>query len=182
MSITDDRNGKRDDAERSRRAIFMVAGLVAILLIVGLIVFLKTRPEPQPIAATTADQKLEGGLRAGSPEFEKYRDLVKTDEPIADYANSVAGDVQMNLATTIRNFTGRTLSGVEMRGAVVDFEGKTIKERTKIVIPAGSVTELENNGTAKVPIAIPGFRGDDKAKIEGGQAVIKMEVTAIKFK
>ena len=181
MSITDDRNGKGNDAERSRRAIFMVAGLVAILLIVGLIVFLKTRPEPQP-AGVVADQKLEGGLRAGSPDFEKYRDLVKMDEPIADYANSVAGDIQMNLATTIRNFTGRTLSGVEMRGAVVDFEGKTIKERTKIVIPAGSVTELENNGTAKVPIAIPGFRGDDKAKIEGGQAVIKMEVTAIKFK
>jgi hypothetical protein len=181
MSITDENSGQRDAAERSRRAIFMIAGLVAVLLIVGLIVFLKTRPEPQP-AGAPVDQKLEGGVRAGSPEFEKYRDLIKIDEPIADYANSVAGDVQMNLATTVRNFTGRTLSGIEMRGAVVDFEGKPIKERTKVVIPSGSVSELENNGTAKVPIAIPGFRGDDKAKIESGQAVIKMEVTAIKFK
>ena len=181
MSITDENSGQRDAAERSRRAIFMVAGLVAVLLIVGLIVFLKTRPEPQP-AGAPVDQKLEGGLRAGSVEFEKYREMIKIDQPIADYANSVAGDVQMNLATTVRNFTGRTLSGVEMRGAVVDFDGKPIKERTKVVIPSGTVSELENNGTAKVPIAIPGFRGDDKAKIEAGQAVIKMEVTAIKFK
>jgi hypothetical protein len=179
MAITDE-NNKRDD-DGSRRTIFIIAGLVAVLLVGGLIWFLKTRPEPQP-AGATVDQKLEGALRAGSGEFEKYSELIKLDEPIADYANSVSGDIQMNLATTVRNFTGRTISGLEMRGAVVDFEGKPIKERIKIVIPSGSLAELENNGTAKVPIAIPGFRGDDKAKIEGGQAVIKMEITAIKFK
>jgi hypothetical protein len=179
MSITDE-NNRRDD-NGSRRTIFIIAGLVAVLLIAGLIVFLKTRPEPQP-AGIVADQKLEGALRAGSPEFDKYRELIKLDEPIADYADSVAGDVQMNLGTTVRNFTGRTISGLEMRGAVVDFQGKPIRERTKIVIPSGSLAELENNGTAKAPIAIPGFRGDDKAKVEAGQAVIKMEITAIKFK
>jgi hypothetical protein len=181
MSITDETNNRRDAADGSRRTIFIIFGVVAVLLAVGLIYFLKTRPEPKP-AGATVDQKLEGGLRAGSPDFEKYRDLIKMDVPIADYADSVAGDVQMNLGTTVRNFTGRTISGLEMHGAVVDFEGKPIKERTKIVIPSGSLTELENNGTAKTPIAIPGFRGDDKAKVEAGQAVIKMEITAIKFK
>ena len=180
MAITDEQNKR--DADHSRRNIFVIAGLVAALLIAGLIWFLKTRPEPQP-AGVPVDQKLEGGLRAGSAEFDKFRDLIKLDnEPIAEYANSVAGDIQMNLATTVRNFTGRTINGLEMRGAVVDFEGKVLKERTKIVIPSGSISELENNGTAKVPISIPGFRGDDKTKIEGGQAVVKMEVTAIKFK
>jgi hypothetical protein len=181
MSFTDAKSNQRDGADRSRRVIFMIAGLVAVLLAVGLIVFLKTRPEPNP-AGVAVDQKLEGALRAGSPDFEKYRDLIKMDDPIADYADSVSGDVQMNLATTVRNFTGRTINGLEMRGAVVDFEGKPIKERTKIVIPSGALAELENNGTAKAPIAIPGFRGDDKARIASGQAVIKMEVTAIKFK
>ena len=181
MAITDEGNDRRDAADSSRRTIFIIAGLVAVLLAVGLIYFLKTRPEPQAPGAPV-DQKLEGGLRAGSPEFEKYRELIKLDEPIADYADSVAGDVQMNLATTVRNFTGRTISGLEMRGALVDFDGKPIKERTKIVIPSGSLAELENNGVAKAPIALPGFRGADKAKVEGGQAVVKMEITAIKFK
>jgi hypothetical protein len=181
MSITDDSSNQRDASDRSRRAIFIVAGLVGILLIVGLIVYLKTRPEPQP-SGVIVDQKLEGGLRAGSPDFEKNRDLIRIDEPIADYSNTVAGDIQMSLGTTVRNFTGRTINGLEMRGAVVDFEGKTIKERTKVVIPSGAVSELEHNGTAKVPITISGFVGADKAKIEGGQAVIRMEVTAIRFK
>lgn len=182
MAITDEVNDRRDAADNSRRTIFIIAGLVAILLAAGLIYFLKTRPEPQP-AGAPVDQKLEGGLRAGSPEFEKYRELIKLDgEPLAEYANSIAGDIQMNLATTVRNFTGRTISGLEMRGSVVDFDGKVIKERTKIVIPSGSLPELENNGVVKVPISIAGFRGPDKEKVEGGQAVVKMEVTAIKFK
>ena len=181
MAIMDELNDRRDVADNSRRTIFIIAGLVALLLAGGFIYFLKTRPEPAP-AGAPVDQKLEGGLRAGSPEFEKYRELIKLDEPIADYADSVAGDVQMNLATTVRNFTGRTISGLEMRGALVDFDGKPIKERTKIVIPSGALAELENNGTARTPIALPGFRGADKAKVEGGQAVVKMEITAIKFK
>lgn len=181
MSITGEVNKGRDGADRSRRAIFIIAGLVAVLVALGLVIFLKNRPAP-PTPGAPADQKLEGGLRAGSPEFEKYRELIRLDEPIADYADSVAGDIQMNLATTVRNFTGRTISGLEMRGALVDFEGKPIKERTKIVIPSGSLAELANNGTAKTPISIPGFRGADKAKVEGGQAVVKMEITAIKFK
>jgi hypothetical protein len=182
MSITGENNNQRDDAANSsRRTVFVIAGLVAVLLVAGLVVFLKTRPEPQP-AGAVADQKLDGAMRAGAPEFDKYRDLIKLDPPIADYADSVAGDVQMNLGTTVRNFTGRTISGLEMRGAVVDFEGKPIKERTKIIIPSGSLSELENNGVARAPIAIAGFRGDDKARVEAGQAVIKMEITGIKFK
>lgn len=179
MAITSE-SGRRD-ADGPRKTIFIIAGAVAVLLAVGLIVFLKTRPEPKP-GGLPEEPRLEGGLSAGSPEFDKVRDLIKLDEPIADYANSVSGDVQMNMATTVRNFTGRTISGLEMRAAVTGLDGKLIKERTKIVIPSGSLTELEHNGTARAPISIPGFRGDEKAKIEAGQATIKMEVTAIKFK
>ena len=181
MSINIEKNSNRDEADRSRRAIFIVAGLVAVVLIAGLIVFLKTRPEPKP-AGAPLDEKLEGALRAGSPEFAKYLEVIRSDEPIAEYSNSLAGDIQMNLATTVRNFSGRVINGLEMKGSVLDLQGKPIKERTKIVIPSGSLAELENNGVAKVPIAIPGFRGDDKARIESGQAIVKMEITGIRFK
>lgn len=179
MAITSE-SGRRD-ADGPRRTIFIIAGVIAVAVAVGLIYFLKTRPEPKP-GGLAPEPKLEGSLRAGSPEFDNARDLIKLDEPIADYANSLSGDVQMTLATTVRNFTGHTITGLEMRGSVTGLDGKLIKDRTKIVIPSGSLSELENNGTARVPIAIPGFRGDDKAKIEAGQATIKMEITAVKFK
>ena len=177
MAITSE--SRRDDGPR--KTIFIIAGVIAVLVAVGLIIFLKTRPEPKP-GGLPPEQKLEGGLRAGAPEFDKAVEMIKVDDPDAEYANSISGDVQMNLATTVRNFTGRTITGLEMRGTVTGLDGKLIKERTKIVLPSGSLAELEHNGTARVPIAIPGFRGDDKAKIESGQAVVKMEVTAVKFK
>lgn len=178
MAITSE--SRRDDGPR--KTIFIIAGAVAVLLAAGLIVFLKTRPEPKP-GGLPVEQRLEGGLRAGSPEFDKALELIKVDDPPdAEYANSISGDVQMNLATTVRNFTGRTIAGLEMRGTVTGLDGKLIKERTKIVIPSGSLSELEHNGTARTPIAIPGFRGDDKVKVESGQAVVKMEVTSVKFK
>ncbi len=182
MSITDEKLNQRDGSDSSRRAVFMVAGLVALLLVAGLIVFLKTRPEPKP-ASGPANQTLENALRAGSGEFEKYRELIKRDEPEAVSQGNVAGGLEMVLATTVRNFTGRTLSGVEMKGTVTDLDDKPIKERTMIVIPSAGLTELENNKTARVKITIPGFtKQEDKDRIESGQAKIKMEVTAVSFK
>jgi hypothetical protein len=182
MSITEEKLNQRDASDRSRRAVFMVAGLVALLIIGGLIVYLKTRPEPKP-ASGPANQTLENGLRAGSAEFEKHRELIKLDEPEAVSQGNVAGGLEMVLATTVRNFTGRTLSGVEMKGTVTDLEDKPIKERTMIVIPSAGLTELENNKTARVKITIPGFtKQEDKDRIESGQAKIKMEVTAVSFK
>lgn len=182
MSITGEHLRQPDETGKTRRTVFIIAGVIAILLVAGLVVFLKTRPEPKP--AVVLDQKLEGGLRAGSPDFEKYRNSIKLDAPEAEYSDTVAGGMQMKLATTVRNFTGRTITGLEMKGTVTDLDGKPIKDRTMVVIPSpsGAFEELENNETARVPIAIPGFQGADAANIDSGQAKLKMEITAIKFK
>lgn len=180
MSITGEKFDKADGKDKTRLTVFIVAGLIAIVLIAGLVVYLKTRPEPQPISVL--DQKLEEGLSADSSEFEKYRDLIKLDEPEADYASSVASGIQMRLVTTARNFTGRTIIGLEMRGSVTDLDGKLLKERTMVVIPSNVVEELQSSETARVPIPIAGFQGEDAARIESGQAKIKMEVTAVRFK
>jgi hypothetical protein len=104
--------------------------------------------------------------------------LIGVDEPEADEGSRVVGDIVMTLRTTVRNFTGRIISGLEMRAAVVDLEGKPIKERYVIVVPnsAKSVTELENNKTLPVSVTIEGFSKSDI------RANIQMEVTGIKFK
>jgi hypothetical protein len=175
MSITGDNLHQSGAGDKTRRAVFIIAGLVALLLAGGLFYYLKTRPEPQP-ATGPVDQKLDGGLRAGSPEFDKYHDLIKLDDPEAEEQESLAGGLQMTLVTTVRNFTGQTISGLEMKGTVVDLQGKPIKERTMIVIPSPGLTELENNKTARVKVTIPGFKKEDV------RANIKMDVTGVKLK
>jgi hypothetical protein len=176
MSITGDNLNQPDGADRSRRAIFIIAGLVALLLIAGLIVYLKTRPEPKPASVVVMDQKLEGGFRAGSPEFEQHRNLIKLDEVDAFEADSIGAGIQMDLVGTVRNFTGRTIGGLEMKGTVVDIEDKPIKERTMIIIPSASLPELEHNKTARVKVTVPGFTKSDN------RANYKLEITAFKFK
>ncbi len=81
----------------------------------------------------------------------------------------------MTLQTTVRNFTGRTITGLEMRAAVVDLQGQPVKERTVIIIP-NRQTELEPNRTLLVPIVIDGMSK------EADRANIVMEVAAIKIK
>ena len=166
---------ERDIAE-SKRAIWIVYVVVGIisLLLVGGIVYIAKRPG----ATGTQQAKLEGALRPGSPDFEKYKALIFVVPPEATEGARAIGDIQMRLTTTVKNFTGKTIDGLEMRGAVVDMEGNTVKERTVIVIPndARGIQELENNKTLDVPIVLEGMSK------EADRANIKMEITAIRVK
>jgi hypothetical protein len=57
------------------------------------------------------------------------------DSPEADEAKRPLGDIVMSLHTTVRNLTGKTLNGLEMWAAVVDHQGKAVKERTVVIVP-----------------------------------------------
>jgi len=121
------------------------------------------------------EPRLEGAIRPGSPEFEQYRQRIVLDQPEAEEAKRALGDIVMSLHTTARNFTGRTLNGLEITGSVLDHQDKPVKSRTVVVIP-GKQSELEPNKTMFVQLMLEGMSdSDDRAKI-------KMEVTGFKFK
>src|SRR4030095_11410132 len=85
--------------------------------------------------STAAEQPLQGAVREGSPQFEEQRKNIVLDEPEATEAKRALGDIVMNLQTTVRNLTGKTLTGLEVRAAVVDYEGKPVKQRAVVVVP-----------------------------------------------
>jgi hypothetical protein len=161
------------ETDNSRRTILIIVVAISVLLIAGLI-YLATRPEKDGGAAGQ-QQRLEGGLRAGAPEFEQYRERITLDKPDAVESVRPVGDIWMRLTTTVRNFTGRTINGLEVYAAVVDLQGKPVKERTVIIIPARQ-PELEPNKTMEVPVVLEGMKKEDD------RANIKMEVTAVRFK
>jgi hypothetical protein len=114
-------------------------------------------------------------VRAGGADFEKYQQLIKIDELEADEAARPIGDMVVTLYATIRNFTGRTLNGLEVRAAVVDLEGKPVKERHVLIIP-NRQPELDNNQTMKAQVLLEGISKN------ATRANIKMEITGFSFK
>ncbi len=142
----------------------IVVAVVAAVVIGGFFYLLLRKS-----VAPSAPQTLQGAIRPGSPDWDKYSKLIARDDPEADEAKRALGDTIMTLQTTVRNFTGKTITGLEMWGAVVDHDGKPVKQRTLVVIP-GKQAELAPNKTMRVSILIDGFTDEDD------RANIKMEV------
>lgn len=161
-----------EENNRTLWTIYIVIAIISLLLIGG-VVYIARKP-----ASGVQQTRLEGALRAGSPDFEKSKARITVDKPEAMEGARAIGDIVMTLTTTVRNFTGKTIDGLEMRGAVVDLEGNTVKERTVVVIPntAAGITELEPNKVLAVPILLEGMSKD------ADRANISMEVTAIRFR
>lgn len=156
--------------EKPRHTLIIVVAIIAAVVIGGLfyLLFRGTMGGTQTVS-------LENSVRPGSPDWDKYSKLIALDEPEADEAKRPLGDTVMTLHTTVRNFTGRTVNGLEMRGTVVDHDGKPVKEKTLLIIP-GRQSELDPNKTMKVSILLEGFtENDDRANI-------KIEVTAFRLK
>lgn len=159
-----------ESSDESRRKVIIGSAVVAALVIAGVFYFLMRAG-----SGGNVEPVLEGAIRPGSPEFDQYASKIVLDAPEGDVAKRALGDIVMNLHTTARNFTGRTLNGLEIKGAVVDHAGKSVKERTVIVIP-GRQSELEQNKTMPVSIRLEGMTDKDD------RANIKVEVIGFKFK
>jgi hypothetical protein len=152
--------------EPPRRTLIIIVAVIAAILIGGFFYLLLR-------ATSTSNQapRLANAIRPGSPDFEKYKKLIALDDPEADESPRALGDIVMTLTTTVRNFTGRTITGLEIKGTVVDHDGKPVKENTIIVIPIKSVPELDANKTMHVSVLLEGFTDSDD------RANIRMEVT-----
>ena len=156
--------------EKSRRTLIIVVAIVAAVLIGGLFYLLMRRT-----IGDTKPVRLENAVRAGSPDFDKFKKLIPLDAPEADEAKRPLGDTVMTLHTTARNFTGKTLNGLEIRAVVVDHQDQVVKEKTVAVIP-GRKDELAPNKTMQVSIVVEGFTDNDD------RANIRMEVVGFRFK
>ena len=161
-----------DGSEESRRKLIIIVAIIAALVIAVSFYFLLRASS----SGGYADPVLQGAIRAGSPEWEQYHSKIVLDQPEADEAKRALGDTVMNLQTTVRNFTGRTLNGLEIRGAVVDHQDKAVKERTMAVVPSPRQNELGPNQTMVVAVRLEGMKDTDD------RANIRMEVTGFKFK
>ena len=158
------------DEDASRRKVIIIVAIVAAIVIAAFFYVLM-----RASSAVRGESTLAGAIRAGSPEFAAYQSKIFLDEPEATESKRALGDIVMSLQTNVRNLTGRTLTGLELKGMVVDHQGQPVNQKTVVVIPTKQ-PQLEPNQTMAVQILLEGMtEKDDRANI-------KVEVTGFTIK
>ena len=156
----------REEADKSRRVIFIAVGLVAAALVAGLAYWV-SRP-----SAATGEERLEGAVRPGSPDFPSPDRLIVEFNPDenAEIGPTALGPWAVTFLPVVRNFTGRTVEGLEFRLTGTDAKGQTIRERIAI-----NRNEIGPNRVARPGLSI-NFPQDNKP------ANLKLELTGVRFK
>jgi hypothetical protein len=162
---------RRLEENQSRKTLIIVVA-VAAAVVIALFFYLLMRAGG---SGGTGEPALQGAIRAGSPEFDQYKSQIVLDDPEATEAKRALGDIVMSLTTTVRNLSGKTLNGLEIRAAVVDYNGQPVKQRNVVVIPTRQ-PELAPNKTMPVQVMLEGMSDSD------ARANIRMEVIAVRFK
>lgn len=147
-------------ADATRRKVYIIVGLATALL-VALMVFWATRPRPRN--NSEAQPQLANAVRAGTPEFAELSQKIVVEfiaDEDATESTRPLGDIVMVMQPKVRNFTGRTITGLELQATVVDLDNKPLQTKTVIPIPRMQ-PELAPNKVLVVPIRMEGFRKDD---------------------
>jgi len=127
----------------------------------------------QPVNSDSGP-RLSSALRPGEPEFEQVREQIQIARLLGIEQVHPFNNLAVDLTATVRNNTGRTISGLEMRGAIVDTQNSTLRERTVMVIPARQ-TALEPGEAIVVRVLLEGIGNDSD------RANMVLEVTGVRF-
>lgn len=160
---------KEDEARR--RVIIGVAVIAA--LAIGAVFYFLMRSAGSGVSPQAS---LQGAIRPGAPEWEQFRSKIILEPPEADSAPRPLGDIVMRLWCTVRNFTGQTITGLEVKGTVVDSQGNPVRERIVVIVPSEGNPELGPNKTMTAMVRIEGFKESDN------RANIKMELTGFRLR
>jgi hypothetical protein len=156
-----------------RWPVILAAGIITtfiVLVTAGALHLTLTKPYVRPAARP----QLVSAVRPGMPGFERLREKIIVEQLTAAEAPGLPNDYAVEMNATVRNTTGRTLSGLEMRGRIVDEQMSVVRERSVMIIPSRQ-TALEPGEMIRVRILLDDVRPDDS------RSGMLMEVTAIRI-
>jgi len=143
----DNNNGSGVEQDRSRG--LLVVGAIAALMLAILIIALA-------VTKSTGDREVENIARAGSPEFDAYKEKVTVDvdpEGKMVYPNMI-GMWQLEARATLTNRGDRDLTGVEVVGKMLDFEDKVIAQAVRLQIPRIRKEPLKPGESMKIVLKV----------------------------
>lgn len=152
--------------------VLLAAAITALLAILtaGLYYVAMTRSDVN----SYAEPRLEGALQPGAPEFEELRQHIAIERLVGTEKAHPFDTMAVAMTATVRNNTGRPISGLELRGAILDSNNSNVRERTVVVIPHQQKI-LESGEAISARILLERIHKDSD------RAYLVMEVTAMRF-
>jgi hypothetical protein len=165
-------NENYDGGERDRsRALLVVGAIAALMLAMVITALLMIKP--------ASEKEVEKMVRAGSPEFDAYKDKVVLEvDPESKMVHpNMIGMWQLTVAGTLSNRGDRELTGVEVTGKMLDLEDKVIAHTVSRPIPRFRIEPLKPGQSMTVKLKV-----DAPAKVSEGEVKdIVMELSGLRF-
>jgi hypothetical protein len=151
--------------------VLLAAAITALLamLTAGLYYVSMTRT-----VKSDTEPRLERALQPGQPGFEEFRPHIAIEQLVGTEKVHPFNTLAVAMTATVRNNTGRTISGLELRGAILDSTSSTVRERTVVVIPVRQKV-LESGEAINTRILLESIDKDSD------RAHLVLEVTAMRF-
>ena len=152
--------------------VLLAAAITALLAILtaGLYYVAMTKP----VRSSYGESRLEGALYLGQPEFEEFRGQIAIEQLVGTEKVHPFDTLAVAMTATVRNNTGRNISGLELRGAILDRKNSNVRERTVVVIPRHQKI-LESGEAINTRILLESIDKDSD------RAHLVLEVTALRF-
>lgn len=152
--------------------ILVAAAITSVIVLVttGIIHLAATRP----YQGRVFEQRLEGAIRRESPAFDELSGLLVVEQLATAEAPQPLNDQAVEITGIVRNATGRTVTGLELRGVILDALSTPLRERTVVVVPARQAA-LEPGEAINVSIMLEGVSP------EAERSAHVMEVTGLRF-
>ncbi len=113
-------------------------------------------------------------LRTGQAEFEQLRKDIVVSDIAGGERFYPSNNPTVELTAVVTNRTNRVISGLEMRGAILDTKSSIVQERTVTVVPGQQkLLEVDEAVTVRVVLKRMDKQSDPAQRI--------LEVTGIRF-
>ena len=152
--------------------VLLAAAITALLAILTASLYYAAMT--QSAVKSDVEPRLESALQPGQPEFEEFRQHIAIEQLVGIEKVHPFDTLAVAMMATVRNNTGRTLSGLELRGAILDSNSSSVRERTVVVIPLRQKI-LESGEAINTRILLESIDKDSD------RAHLVLEVTAMRF-
>lgn len=113
-------------------------------------------------------------LRTGQAEFEQHRKDIVVSHIVGREKLHPFNNLTVELTAVVTNRTNRVITGLEMRGAILDSKNSIVRERTTAIVPGQQkLLEVDEAVTVRVLLKRMDKQSDRAQRV--------LEVTGIRF-